>query len=102
MQRLTVAHDEGIVGWTASAGEFERNLDAVRQQASMILLVSQLLRVEGMVESDDEDYVGYCQQLAAGARQVLQSVPQQDAGQARKGVETITRSCDACHRDYRS
>lgn len=73
----------------------------VRRPAELLAMIGKILAKEGMDESDDEDYVQFCQQMTKAASDVTRGLEVEDYKAIREAVGALTQSCDACHESYR-
>ena len=92
---------DSLKGATNSDAAFRTSADQIRREAELIAVIGQVLRQEGMDEADDEDYANLSQDMAKAALDVVAALDRGDADAARKSVAGITKSCDACHEQYR-
>lgn len=75
--------------------------DTVRRAAELMAVVGQILRTEGMVDADDEDYQLLCAEFLEASRSVSLALDQGDAGAVGRAVGAISQSCSKCHESYR-
>ncbi len=101
MQRFTGSYDEGLMIWTSSETEFQKNLANIQKEAELLKLFSEILKQDGMEDAGDEDYERYCDELSSAATAVLRSVSDKDAKAARQATSMVGKSCTRCHEDYR-
>lgn len=75
--------------------------DAVRRAAELMAAVGHILRTEGMVDADDDDYKSLCAELVEASRSVSLALDQGDAAAVGRAVGAISQSCAKCHESYR-
>jgi hypothetical protein len=102
MARMELAEAENIRPAVASAGEFGRRRDKLRQEAEVVAALARLIRGEGYDDADDEAYVRYAEALERQAVEAAGAAQRQEYEAARKAVGQLRQSCDDCHADYRS
>jgi len=101
MQRLEMAIEPRLSQWTANAGEFKAKKEEIMKEAEIVALIGEVLMKEGMNDADAADYKGFCEMLKKGARDAVDATKLDNADGARQAIGTITKSCDACHEQYR-
>jgi cytochrome c556 len=75
--------------------------DAVRRSAELMAVVGHILRTEGMVDADDDDYKTLCAEFVESSRSVSLALDQGDAAAVARAVGAISQSCAKCHESYR-
>lgn len=75
--------------------------DSLRRSAELMAVVGQILRTEGMVDADDDDYKSLCAEFIEASRSVSLALDQGDAAAVGKAVGAISQSCAKCHESYR-
>ncbi len=101
MQRLEIAYQKRLKPMTASASEFNDNLEDVLHEAEIIAAIGHAMQKEGFEYYDDEDYLGYCQQMQEAALKVVKAVKENNADAARAAAGDVGQSCTLCHESYR-
>lgn len=101
MQRLEIAFDQRVKKMTANESEFQSNIEDILHEAEIIAAIGHAMQKEGFEYYDDEDYVGYCQQMQDAALAVVQAVKDNNADAARKAAGDVGQACSACHESYR-
>lgn len=102
MKRLEIAQQDKLQPWMASEKEFKANLDKVVHEAQIIAALTEVLLQADMEDSDDDDYAAFAKKMKQAAIDIFQAVELDNYDQARKAIGTMTKTCDACHEDYRS
>jgi hypothetical protein len=102
MQRLKMAHEDRLLPWTASPGEFRKHGDEVLREAELLAALADVISREGYEYADDDTYLDYCKRLKQGGLDVAAAVRQKNADAARKAAGEISKACAACHDGYRS
>jgi hypothetical protein len=75
--------------------------DNLRRAAELMAMVGHILRTEGMVDADDEDYKSLCAEFVDASRSVSLALDQGDAAAVGRAVGAISQSCAKCHESYR-
>lgn len=101
MQRLDASLDSKIKAWTASAGEFNDNLESLQHEAQMFAVIGEVLKKEGMEDGDDEEYRKFADMLISGGSELAKACKEKNLEAAGKAASTISVSCDKCHESYR-
>ncbi len=101
MQRLEIAFDKRVKKMTANEGEFNSNIEDILHEAEIIAAIGHAMQKEGFEYYDDEDYVGYSQQMQDAALAVVQAVKDNNADAARKAAGDVGQACSVCHESYR-
>ncbi|WDI40377.1 cytochrome c [Bremerella sp. P1] len=101
MQRLEIAYQKRLKPNTASASEFNDNLEDVLHEAEIIAAIGHAMQKEGFEYYDDDDYVTYCQQMQDAALKVVKAVKENNADAARAAAGEVGQSCTLCHESYR-
>jgi len=101
MQRLEIAYQKRLKPMTASESEFKSNVEEILHEAELIAAIGHAMQKEGFEYYDDDDYVGFCQQMQEAALQVVKAVKENNADAARKAASDVGQSCTLCHESYR-
>jgi hypothetical protein len=75
--------------------------DAVRRSAELMAVVGHILRTEGMVDADDDDYKTLCAEFIESSRSVSLALDQGDAAAVTRAVGAISQGCAKCHESFR-
>lgn len=75
--------------------------DSLRRSAELMAVVGHILRTEGMVDADDDDYKLLCAEFVESSRSVSLALDQGDAAAVGRAVGAISKSCAKCHESYR-
>ncbi len=86
---------------TNNAASVKSEPDQIRREAELLSVLGAVLTKEGMDDFDDEDYAALSKQMTKASIDVVGALNRGDADAVRKGVGSITQSCDACHEQYR-
>ncbi|MCA9105672.1 MAG: hypothetical protein KDA83_09620 [Planctomycetales bacterium] len=100
MQRLQVAVDT-LKASTASEGSFKGDAELVRAEGSMVALIGEVLTLEGMEDSVEDDYVVFSHEMRQAGVDLVSAVKTESYDQAVSAVSIIGQSCDRCHADWR-
>jgi hypothetical protein len=101
MARMEQAETEALRPALASAAEFGRRRDKLRQEAQVLAALARLIRGEGHEDADDEQYARFAEALERLATETAAAAGRQDYEAARKAAGGLHQSCDACHAEYR-
>jgi hypothetical protein len=84
----------------ANEAVFQSEVDVLRQEASMIAAMAEVLTLEGMDDAIEEDYTQYAFEMRDGAIEVVQAVKLQNYDKAVAGMGAITKACSNCHDEW--
>jgi hypothetical protein len=101
MQRLELNTDAKIKAWTSSGDAFEENLEALQHEAQIFTVIGEVLKKEGLEDSDDEEYRKLADLLVGASRDLTKACKEKNFEAASKAASAITVSCDKCHESYR-
>ncbi|TWT30596.1 cytochrome c [Blastopirellula retiformator] len=101
MQRLETGFDKKLKKWVASESEFRSNKSEILHEAQIIAAIGQAMKQEGFDYYDDEDYVGYCDQMHNAALDIIKAVRNDDPALAREAGGQVAAACSDCHGSYR-
>ena len=100
MKRLKTSYRDKIKPWVADEKTYKKNFDELMHEAAVLAVISEILKKESMENADNDDYIGFCDSLRAGALSILNSASAKDYSMANKGSGMISQSCDDCHGEY--
>jgi len=86
---------------TRDADAVKAEGDAVRRAAELLAVVGQILRTEGMVDAEDDDYKVLCAEFVEASRSISQGLDQGDPAAVSRAVGAVSQSCAKCHESYR-
>lgn len=75
--------------------------DQIRQAAETVAVVGQILRSEGSIDWDDEDYAEHCGEMIDASASVVRGLEADDPEAVWSGVTAIQQACTHCHENYR-
>ncbi len=101
MQRLEQSVTEQLSSWIATPDQFRQQKPRVIRESQISAAIAHVLWQEGMEDSSDEDYRGYCQAMLRAAEQLMQAAVEERYEAARQAEGGLRRSCADCHGDYR-
>lgn len=101
MQRLEIAHEEGLTKWLANEREFSQHRDEVRHEAQLVALIADVMSREGFEFWDDDQYAACARELKQAATIVATSAEQNDFAKVRAAASRMTKACADCHEGYR-
>jgi hypothetical protein len=100
MQRLEQAADALNASVASSAG-FKSGADRLFHEAEIVAAIGEVICQPDFEYFDDETYREYAGSMRDAAVRVREACLKQDYEAARAAVGEISKSCDACHGDYR-
>ncbi|NIL97388.1 MAG: cytochrome c [Planctomycetales bacterium] len=101
MDRLKVAHETRLKPWTASQGEFEKNLPQIRHEAEILAALAEVIKHAEYEFYDDDVYVEYCTDMQQQAAAISQAAKDKNLDEAQRAVGEISKVCSECHEGYR-
>jgi cytochrome c556 len=75
-------------------------VDVLRQEASLIAAMAEVLSLEGMDDAIEEDYTQYAFEMRDGAIEIVEAVKLQNYDKAVAGMGAITKACSNCHDEW--
>jgi hypothetical protein len=101
MHRMEQALEERISPALASAKEFNKRADQVREEAEMLAVLSKVICRPTNDYWDDEGFVELADQLCGAARALRDAANSADYDAARAAAGRASGACSACHEGYR-
>jgi hypothetical protein len=101
MWRLERAQQDRLAVWTANAGEFGKNLDAIKHEAEIVAALSKVILHPSYTAADDDIYIEYAQALQKSALDLRDAAKQKNADAARAAAGAMSKACSDCHGDFR-
>ena len=101
MQRLDANFESKVKVWSASASEFNSNLEQLQHEAQIFATIGAVLKKEGMESADDGEYRKFADILIGGSSDLVKACKDKDQSAASKAASVIATSCDKCHEGYR-
>ena len=74
MKRMEKSLRERLGPWTAGAGEFRKNRDAIVREAEILAILARVIRAEGYEYADDAAYRQYVDELERECRDIIDAV----------------------------
>jgi hypothetical protein len=84
----------------ANEAVFQAEVDVLRQEASLIAAMAEVLSLEGMDDAIEEDYTQYAFEMRDGAMEVVEALKLQNYDKAVSGMGAITKACSNCHDEW--
>ena len=84
----------------ANEAVFQSEVDVLRQEASLIAAMAEVLSLEGMDDAIEEDYTQYAFEMRDGAIEIVEAVKLQNYDKAVAGMGAITKACSNCHDEW--
>lgn len=101
MRRMEQAESEKLTAMTNSERALSRNAEDVLVEAELLAMLAVEIVRPGADDADDSDYAAYASQLQQAARDLADAAEQENYEAARQATGNISKSCIACHADYR-
>ncbi|MEM9186563.1 MAG: hypothetical protein AAGB00_08725 [Planctomycetota bacterium] len=101
MRRMEVAQQEQLSQLTANAKDFSRGAEEAAHEAQVLAALAEVIIREGFTDADDESYADYARELRDASAEIARSAEQDLYDPARAALGRATKSCSACHEDYR-
>jgi cytochrome c556 len=86
----------------ADKGQFTANGSKIAHDAEMIAAIGDVLAKNGMADADDDEYQAFCAKLRDGGKAIAEAVKVKNFDVVVAGSGIISKSCVACHENYRS
>ena len=102
MQRMEGLHQTDLAAWTANADDFKKNADKIDKAAQLVAALAEISTKQGYENWNDAKFVELAKVLQKASLEVSEAAKSKDFDAARKAVSAGTKSCAACHTDYRS
>lgn len=101
MQRLEVALEKRLRPWTANKREFSRNKQQAVHETEVIAALAEIIQREAYELVDDDEYLEYCRQLGRHAVAARVAAHEENFDVLEREIGEISKSCSACHEDFR-
>jgi hypothetical protein len=101
MEYLQQLMDDTLQSETVDAGSVAAAIDDLKRSGAMVAVMAEVLNQPGMEGADDADYSEMSNRMKKGALALQAALEQNDPNAARLAVGEISKSCDACHEQYR-
>ncbi|HKD37544.1 MAG TPA: hypothetical protein VKB78_12115 [Pirellulales bacterium] len=102
MNRLELAQQNRIAVWTANAGDFTKNLEAIYREAQIVAVLAEVIQREGYDFTDDNSYKGFARDLEKHALEVAEAAKSKNFDQARLAAGELAKACSNCHGSFRN
>jgi hypothetical protein len=102
MVSLEQAQQERLGPWTAAAGQFRGNRQALKSESELLAAIAEIIQRDGYEFADDEGYRSHARKLQSEAIELRRAIDEEDFEKARTATSAINQSCDQCHADYRN
>jgi hypothetical protein len=102
MNRLELAQQNRIAVWTANAGDFTKNLEAIYREAQIVAVLAEVIQREGYDFTDDNSYKGFARDLEKHALDVAEAAKSKNFDQARLAAGELAKACSNCHGSFRN
>lgn len=101
MQRLEISLDKRLRPWTANAREFQRHQREAVHEAEVVAALAEIIQHEEYEFYDDDEYLAFCKRLRDHAIAARTAARENNFDSLQQAVGEISKSCSACHEDYR-
>ena len=102
MKRMELAQRERLGPWTANAGEFGRNRDAIVREAQMLAMIAEVIKDQSYEYADDSTYRAYVDELQQHSLEIIEATKGNDFPKAQAASSGVNKACASCHGDFRS
>jgi hypothetical protein len=100
MARLGAA-EESVGAGMASAGDFARQLERIVHDAEIMAAIGEVIQQPDFEYHDDDAYRGHASAMRDAALRIRDACRRKDYEAARTAAGDLTKSCAACHGEYR-
>lgn len=101
MQRLETSLQGKLQPFTANQQSFSENAEEILREAQLVAVMGEVLQKEGMMDSDDDDYNSYAEEMKQAALEIVEAVKSGNQAAASSAAGKISQSCSVCHESYR-
>jgi hypothetical protein len=102
MNRLELAQQNRIAIWTANAGDFGKNLEAIYREAQIVAVLAEVIQREGYDFTDDNSYKSFARDLEKHALEIAEAAKSKNFEQARLAAGELAKACSNCHGSFRN
>ena len=85
----------------ANEKQFQSNRDAIQHEANMVAAISEVLTLEGMLDSEEQDYSMHAENMKQAAQDLRSALELGNYQAGSKAVGVIGQACSQCHADWR-
>lgn len=100
MQTLEATLRERMIPLAGSPKTVKEQPEELTQMAELIETIGESLKLPGMSEADQENYVKWCEEMIANAESLQQAVSLGNADAVKAASAKIDQSCTNCHNDF--
>lgn len=100
MQTLEATLRERIIPLAGDPKAVKGQPEEFSQMAELIETIGESLKLPGMSEADQENYVKWCEEMIANAESLQQAVSLGNADAVKAASAKIDQSCTNCHNDF--
>ena len=101
MDQLDFVVGEGLKRSVSNKDEFKDNRDKILRNANLVSAMSRVLTMDGLDDSEDDDYVRLANRMGAAAKQLIDATQNNEFDAAAMAVNRIGQSCVDCHSEWR-
>jgi hypothetical protein len=101
MQRMEEAALKNLQPLSADSAQFKANKDKILHEAQILAILAKAIQDDGYDSSADEAYQTYARTVEKHALEIAEAIQLESFDKARAALGNITKTCDACHADYR-
>jgi hypothetical protein len=89
MKRMELAQRERLGPWTANAGEFARNRDAIVREAQMLAMIAEVIKDQSYEYADDSTYRAYVDELQQHSLEIIEAAKSNDFPKAQAATSGV-------------
>ena len=101
MQIMENGLREHLMTGISNAAEFSDKAEQLQQHVEFLAIAGEVLKLPGMPDADDKEYVKWCDQMVQNALAVSEAIKTKQLDGARSGIGLIDQTCTKCHEGYR-
>jgi cytochrome c556 len=100
MQTLEATLRERMVPLAGDPKAVKAQPEEFTQMAELIETIGESLKLPGMPEADQENYLKWCEEMIANAESLQQAVALGNSDGVKAASAKIDQSCTNCHNDF--
>ena len=83
-----------------SEAVFKKELDGIKQEASMIAVLAQIIADESYDSASEPDYQQFAKNLLEGAKAASTAADEKSYPAFGEAINKVTKACAECHASY--
>jgi hypothetical protein len=100
MQSLEATLRERMIPLAGDPKAVKERPEELSQMAELIETIGESLKLPGMPDGDQENYLKWCEEMIANAESLRQAVSLGNADAVKAASAKIDQSCTNCHNDF--